>query len=99
MYISLRAYGRHLGVSDSAFRKAIKVGRITPEADGTVDPAKSDAEWKRNTDVAQQRGEQMRKAVPGATFDAVSETLRKQGAHAVGTTHMQDHAANAVLKA
>ncbi len=56
MGISIRAYGRHRGVSDAAVRKAIKAGRITPEADGTIDPEKADAEWGRNTDVAQQRG-------------------------------------------
>ena len=35
--ISLRAYGRHRGVSEAAVRKAIKTGRITPLADGSID--------------------------------------------------------------
>ena len=42
MGISIRAYGRHRGVSDAAVRKAIKAGRITPEPDGSIDPDKAD---------------------------------------------------------
>ena len=48
MGISIRPYARHRGVSDAAVRKAISAGRITPEADGTVDPDRADAEWARN---------------------------------------------------
>ena len=43
MGLSIRAYARHRGVSDAAVRKAIATGRITPEADGTVDPERADA--------------------------------------------------------
>src|SRR5690606_38301189 len=106
MGISIRAYGRHRGVSEAAVRKAIRAGRITPEPDGTIDPDKADAEWTRNTDVAQQRGEQKRKAtgqqrraVPQAALNAVSETLSEHGTSAGGTTYMQARAANEVLKA
>ncbi len=99
MGISIRAYGRHRGVSEAAVRKAIKAGRITPEPDGTIDPAKADAEWGRNTDVAQQRGAEKRKAVPQAALNAVSETLTEHGSQAGGTTYMQARAANEVLKA
>ncbi|TCP01019.1 hypothetical protein EV676_1301, partial [Caldimonas thermodepolymerans] len=35
MGLSIRAYARHRGVSDTAVHKAIRTGRITPEADGT----------------------------------------------------------------
>ena len=55
MGISIRAYARERGVSDAAVRKAIKSGRISPEADGTIDPTRADREWTRNTDTAQQR--------------------------------------------
>ena len=51
MGLSIRAYARHRGVSDAAVRKAISAGRITPEADGTVDPDRADAEWARNTEA------------------------------------------------
>lgn len=55
MGISIRAYARERGVSDTAVRKAIKVGRITPEPDGTINPAAADAQWLNNTDQALQR--------------------------------------------
>ncbi|MDB0510076.1 elements of external origin [Ralstonia solanacearum] len=51
MGISIRAYARHRGVSDAAVRKAIAAGRITPEADGTIDSDRADAEWARNTEA------------------------------------------------
>ena len=50
MGLSIRAYARHRGVSDTAIHKAIKTGRITPESDGTIDPDKADAQWEANTD-------------------------------------------------
>jgi hypothetical protein len=49
MGLSIRAYARHRGVSDTAVHKAIRTGRITPEADGTLDAARADQEWERNT--------------------------------------------------
>lgn len=55
MGLSIRAYALHRGVSDTAVRKAIKAGRITPEADGTLEPAKADRQWTANTDASQQR--------------------------------------------
>lgn len=56
MGISRRAYAAHRGVAESAVRKAIASGRITVEADGTIDPAKADAQWSTQTDPAKQRG-------------------------------------------
>ena len=52
MGISLREYARRRGVSHVAVMKAIKVGRITPEPDGSLDPAKVDAQWDDQTDPA-----------------------------------------------
>lgn len=49
MGISIRAYARHRGVSHVAVKKAIDTGRITPEADGTLDPERADREWAENT--------------------------------------------------
>ena len=43
MSMSLRAYARHRGVALSAVQKAIATGRIHPEPDGSIDPAKADA--------------------------------------------------------
>lgn len=51
MGISIRAYGRHRGVTDTAVHKAIRAGRITPEADGTIDADRADREWARNSDA------------------------------------------------
>jgi len=49
MGLSIRAYAQHRGVSHTAVAKAIKAGRIPQEPDGSVDPAKADAAWDRNT--------------------------------------------------
>lgn len=49
MGLSIRAYARYRGVTDSAVHKAIRVGRITPEPDGTLDPVKADRDWVQNT--------------------------------------------------
>ena len=49
MGLSIRAYAQHRGVSHTAVGKAIKAGRIPQEPDGTIDPAKADAAWERNT--------------------------------------------------
>jgi hypothetical protein len=49
MGLSIRAYARHRGVSHVAVKKAIDSGRITPEADGTIDPQRADLQWAQNT--------------------------------------------------
>ena len=54
MGISLREYARRRGVSHVAVMKAIKVGRIAPEPDGSLDPVKADAQWDDQTDPARQ---------------------------------------------
>jgi len=101
MGISIRAYARQRGVSDAAVRKAIKTGRITPEVDGTIDPAKADAQWNRNTDTAQQR--EKSRPVPNEAIHAVRETVGEaplaSGIGSGGTTFLQARTANEVLKA
>ncbi len=52
MGVSLREYARRRGVSHVAVMKAIRAGRLTPEPDGTLDPAKADTQWDANTDPA-----------------------------------------------
>ena len=49
MGLSIRAYARHRGVTDTAVHKAIRSGRINALADGTIDPDQADAQWQRNT--------------------------------------------------
>lgn len=96
MGVSRRRYASMRGVSDMAVRKAIASGRISVEADGTIDPAKADAEWERQTDPAKQRGVHAQalgtrtaagtaraaatKPVPKAAIDAVNATLGDGGA-------------------
>ena len=101
MGISIRAYARHRearglpGASDTAVRKAISSGRISKEADGSIDPARADAQWAGQTDPAKQRGqashqraaatakvsanETATKPVPQSAIDAVQDTLRETG--------------------
>ena len=47
--ISIRAHARLRGVALSAVQKAIKTKRITPDADGTIDPERANYAWERNT--------------------------------------------------
>ena len=53
--LTIRAYARHRGVSHTAVRKAVSSGRITLEADGTIDPAKADVQWDTSTDLSKPR--------------------------------------------
>ena len=55
MGLSIRAYARHRAVSHVAVLRAIKQGRVPVEPDGTIDPAKADASWKRSTDPGRAR--------------------------------------------
>lgn len=98
MGISIRAYARHRGVSDAAVRKAIAAGRITPEADGTIDAERVDREWARNSD-APRNG-----TVTRAAKVAVSESggITGDGPAALpagGTSLLQARTVNEVVKA
>jgi len=98
MGISIRAYARHRGVSDAAVRKAIAAGRITPEADGTIDAERVDREWARNSD-APRNGTATRAvkvAVPepsGTTGDGTAALPSG------GTSLLQARTVNEVVKA
>jgi hypothetical protein len=61
MGLSIRAYARHRGVSDTAVHKAIRAGRITPGPDGTIDADRADREWERNSE--EQRNGTLKPAV------------------------------------
>jgi hypothetical protein len=94
MGISIRAYARHRGVTDTAVHKAIRAGRITPEADGSIDPDRADLEWARNTDTprAGTRTQAVKVAVPEASADAPAPP-------AGGTSLLQARTVNEVVKA
>jgi hypothetical protein len=99
MGISIRAYARHRGVTDTAVHKAIRAGRITPEADGTVDPAKADAQWTRNS-APPRTGTQAR--APRVVVPEAADTGRDTGAAALpagGASLLQARTVNEVVKA
>ena len=99
--MSMRAYARYRGISEGAVRKAINSGRITANADGSIDVDRANDEWRRNTDASQQRGEQ--RPVPNEAIASVREALGDssgaQSPAAGGTTLLQARTANEVLKA
>ena len=103
MGISIRAYARHRGVSDAAVRKAIAAGRVTPEADGTLDPERADAEWSRNTDAPRTgtRARAVRATVPEtATAAPVSPAGDGQASLPTGgASLLQARTVNEVVKA
>jgi len=73
--LSLRAYARHRGVSLAAVQKAIRSGRITPNAEGLIDSDRADAEWKSNTRPSQHRAR--------STASAAREPAEQQTAGAI----------------
>lgn len=73
MGVSKRAYARLRGVSHTAVNKAIQSGRITLEPDGTIDPAKADAEWGANTDPSMQRGAAATASAPEGSAEAIAD--------------------------
>lgn len=98
MGISIRAYGRHRGVSDTAIHKAIKSGRITALADGTIDAARADAEWDASTDPAQSTlGVRSRTARARAATAAFAEDMPASAP--ASNSYAQARTANEVLKA
>jgi hypothetical protein len=98
MGISIRAYARHRGVSDAAVRKAIAAGRITPEADGTIDAERVDREWARNSDAP--RNGTATRAVKVAVPEAGGTPGDGPAAlPAGGTSLLQARTVNEVVKA
>lgn len=96
MGISIRAYARHRGVTDTAVHKAIRAGRITPEPDGTLDPDKADGEWERNTEnpKAGTRSRAPKVRVPEDPAPSLGT-----GLPAGGTSLLQARTVNEVVKA
>ena len=91
MGLSIRAYARHRGVSHVAVKKAIDSGRITPEADGTIEPNRADLEWAQNTVSA-------RKSPPAKTASAAAEPAAP-ALSTGGTSLLQARTVNEVVKA
>ncbi|WIY52450.1 elements of external origin [Devosia sp. YIM 151766] len=81
-------------------RKAIASGRISVEADGTIDPVRADAQWAAQTDPARQRGVHSQElgnetaaATASAKAQAVTRPVPNAAIDAVNET-MRDHAAD-----
>lgn len=89
MGLSIRAYARHRGVSHVAVMKAIESGRISQEADGTVNPEQADREWEKNTASPRTRSSMQNQAA-----ESISPTLSPNG-----TSLLQARTVNEVVKA
>ena len=101
MGLSIRAYARHRGVSHVAVKKAIDSGRITPEADGTLDPQRADAEWAKNTEAprAGTRARPVRAAVPQETAASAPAGDTHNALPTGGASLLQARTVNEVVKA
>ena len=101
MALSIRAYARQRGVSHVAVLRAVKHGRITLEADGTVDPAKANASWQQSSDPARRKPPTDKlRPVAKAAVSSVRETLKEQGLPAGGNvTFVQARTAHEIAKA
>ena len=99
MGISIRAYARHRGVTDTAVHKAIRAGRITPEADGTIDADRADREWARNSDAPKvgTRAKTAKVAVPDGGANVSNEG--PAALPAGGASLLQARTVNEVVKA
>ena len=109
MGLSIRAYARHRGVTDTAVHKAIRSGRIEALADGTIDSDQADAQWARNTS-APKTGTQrptVKVKVPevdgdgggGGEKSAALNTSNSSSGGAGGTSLLQARTVNEVVKA
>jgi hypothetical protein len=106
MGLSIRAYARHRGVTDTAVHKAIRSGRINALADGTIDADQADAQWARNTS-APKTGTQrptVKVKVPEADGgdgerNGAGATSNSGSGGAGGTSLLQARTVNEVVKA
>ena len=109
MGLSIRAYARHRGVTDTAVHKAIRSGRINALPDGTIDSDQADAQWERNTS-APKTGTQrptVKVKVPevdgevggGGERSSAGNTSNSSSGGAGGTSLLQARTVNEVVKA
>ena len=82
-------------------RKAITAGRITPEADGTLDPERADREWARNTEAPRSgsQAKAIKVAVPEAGTQSGESAGSMSGSTGGGTSLLQARTVNEVVKA
>ncbi|MBP9904515.1 MAG: elements of external origin [Rhodoferax sp.] len=111
MGLSIRAYARHRGVTDTAVHKAIRSGRIQAQADGTIDPDQADAQWARNTSAPRTGTQQATVKVKAQETDSGEGQRHAAGAASKlgagtggtggsgGTSLLQARTVNEVVKA
>ena len=99
MGISIRAYARHRGVTDTAVHKAIRTGRVTPEADGTIDVDRADADWARNTDSPKRGTNQRAESVVVREVSGEPSAGLPSSPGTGGTSLLQARTVNEVVKA
>lgn len=95
MGISIRAYARHRGVTDTAVHKAIRAGRIAPEADGTIDAERADRDWAQNSAAPPAGTRTPAAKVPNQEAPTESGPSLPAG----GTSLLQARTVNEVVKA
>ena len=106
MGLSIRAYARHRGVTDTAVHKAIRSGRIEALPDGTIDSDHADAQWARNTSAPKTGTQRPTVKVKVPEVDGDSAGDRGAGASnntssggGGGTSLLQARTVNEVVKA
>ncbi len=107
MGLSIRAYARHRGVTDTAVHKAIRSGRIEALPDGTIDPDQADAQWARNTSTPKTGTQRptVKVKVPEVDGDGGGErggagaTSNTSSSGGGGTSLLQARTVNEVVKA
>ena len=99
MGISIRAYARHRGVTDTAVHKAIRTGRVTPEADGTIDSNRADADWARNTESPKRGTTRLAESVVVREVQGEPSAVLPTSQGAGGTSLLQARTVNEVVKA
>ncbi len=107
MGLSIRAYARHRGVTDTAVHKAIRSGRIEALADGTIDPDQADAQWARNTSAPKTGTQRPTVKVKAQEVDGegggdsggAGATSNSGSGGAGGTSLLQARTVNEVVKA
>jgi hypothetical protein len=98
---SVRAYARRRGVSHVAVLKAIRTGRISREADGTIEPAKADAEWDAQTQPTTRSKTKagLPKGASTETPAATTSATAEPEAAPAGATFTQARTAHEIAKA
>jgi hypothetical protein len=99
MGLSIRAYARHRGVSHVAVMKAIEAGRVTPEADGSINPERADREWNQNTVSPRKRPATDNQTAPQAVVREQTVEPTTNNLSTNGTSLLQARTVNEVVKA